>query len=84
MDRNMKEIGLITFHRTLNYGSLLQTFATLLCLKNNGANVELIDYRCSALEKREGLTFSKGFKNKIKSLLNWKKESTLMVFVQIF
>ena len=69
----MKEIGLITFHRTLNYGSLLQTFATLLCLKNNGANVELIDYRCSALEKREGLSFSKGFKNKLKSLLNWKK-----------
>lgn len=53
------KIGLITFHTALNYGAVLQTFATYTILKKMGNDVEIIDYHAPFNEKR----FSpKGFK----------------------
>ena len=49
----MSKIGLITIHDTVNYGSLLQTYATCRMLRQLGHDAELIDYRCEAIEKRE-------------------------------
>lgn len=41
----MKTVGLLTMHRPINYGSALQTWATLKLLDNLGYNAEIIDYR---------------------------------------
>lgn len=48
-----KRIGIITFHRTTNFGSLLQTFALYYSIRKFGFECQIIDYRCPALEKRE-------------------------------
>ena len=40
----MKKIGLITIHDTLNYGSLLQTYALYKAIESLGVEIELIDY----------------------------------------
>lgn len=41
----MKKIGLITYHASHNYGSVLQTYAMQELLKNNfGNDVEIIDF----------------------------------------
>lgn len=39
-----KKIGILTFHKSLNYGSVLQAFALVQNLKNMGFNTEIIDY----------------------------------------
>lgn len=40
----MKKIAYITFHRSVNYGSFLQAYATQTVLKGKGYDVKLIDY----------------------------------------
>lgn len=49
----MKKIGLITIHDTLNYGSLLQTYALYKAIESLGVEIELIDYKCKAIMDRE-------------------------------
>ena len=44
-------IGIITFHRAVNYGAVLQCFALQQALDNIGAENEVIDYRCEFIEK---------------------------------
>lgn len=39
-----KKIGIITFHNSVNYGALLQTYALSRVLANEGFIVEIIDY----------------------------------------
>ncbi len=41
---DIKKIGIITFHRSHNYGAVLQAYALLTTLKKMGHNVEIIDY----------------------------------------
>lgn len=43
----MKKIGTITFHESINYGALLQTYALQYYLINQGYDSEVIDYRNS-------------------------------------
>lgn len=50
-----KEIGLITFHRTTNFGSSLQMYGLYKKIESLGYLCEVIDYRCPAIEKRENL-----------------------------
>lgn len=38
------KIGILTYHRAHNYGAMLQTYALLSYLRNNGHDVEIIDY----------------------------------------
>lgn len=38
------KIGIITFHRATNCGAALQTFGLFKFLKNNGHNVEIVDF----------------------------------------
>lgn len=40
----MKKIGLITWHSLENYGSVLQTYALYTIIKENGYDVEIINY----------------------------------------
>ena len=49
----MKKIGIITIHDTLNYGSLLQTYALYKAIESLGVEIELIDYKCKAIMDRE-------------------------------
>ena len=41
----MKNIGIITFHCSYNYGSVLQAYALQKYLIKQGYNVKIIDYR---------------------------------------
>lgn len=51
----MKEkIGILTFQNTLNYGAILQSYALYRVLSEEGHDVEVIDYRCPAIEGNEG------------------------------
>jgi len=43
-------IGIITFHRAVNYGAVLQCFALQQTLDNIGVDNEVIDYRCKFIE----------------------------------
>ena len=47
----MKKIGTITFHNSINYGAILQTYALQKCLTDLGYDSEVIDYRNSYLIK---------------------------------
>lgn len=38
------KIGILTYHRAHNYGAMLQAYALLSYLRNNGHDVEIIDY----------------------------------------
>lgn len=40
----MKKVGIVTFHRSYNYGSVLQAYALQKYLMNNGFDVKTIDY----------------------------------------
>lgn len=43
-------VGIITFHRAINYGAVLQTYALQRALKHIGVASEVIDYRTSSIE----------------------------------
>lgn len=69
------KIGILTFHRALNYGAVLQCFALQEALKSIGHEVRIIDYRPPYLESyRNGLSFyafskASGLIQKIKYVL---------------
>lgn len=44
-------IGILTFHNALNYGAVLQTYATQKLFEHLGHKVEVIDYRNVAIEE---------------------------------
>lgn len=51
----MPKVGLITFHRSTNFGSYLQAYALYRKICDLGCDCEVIDYHCPAVEEREGL-----------------------------
>ena len=46
----MRSIGLITYHHTTNFGSLLQTYALYKTVTQMGYNCKVIDYRNDAVK----------------------------------
>lgn len=70
-------IGILTFHRSINYGSVLQTWALQHVLKKNGINSEVIDYepRMYKLLYESNAINAVGIKSKIKKLLQFKKKT---------
>lgn len=48
----MKKIGILTYHRVFNFGSLLQTYALQKYLEDKGQAVEVIDYYPERLQKK--------------------------------
>lgn len=46
----MKKIATITFHRAINFGAVLQTYALQHFITECGADCEVLDYRCKYLE----------------------------------
>lgn len=49
----MKKIGILTYHRVFNFGSLLQTYALQNYLEQKNCDVEVIDYYPYRLQKKE-------------------------------
>ena len=47
------KIGLITFHDTTNFGSLLQTYGLYKKVQELGYNIDVIDYQCESIVRRE-------------------------------
>ena len=45
------KVGILTFHRADNYGAVLQTYALFMQCCAMGYDVEVIDYRCNAIER---------------------------------
>lgn len=45
------KVGIITFHRAINYGAVLQCLALQKVVKKLGHECEVIDYECLPLEK---------------------------------
>ena len=80
------KIGILTFHRAINYGAVLQCFALSEYLNSLGHDVRVIDYRPPYLGKhREGFNFKalinpnikKTAKYTIWSLVNLKSRRRL-------
>lgn len=59
----MTKVGILTYHKTTNYGALLQAFALQSKLNELGADAEIINYHCKNIEKREMISFPKPGKN---------------------
>lgn len=84
------KIGILTFHRALNYGAVLQCYALFETLKNMGHDVEVIDYRPPYIEKYRKLFYKREFKKmsvakKIDTLLKlpltyWSKRKAIKAF----
>lgn len=52
------KIGILTFHRAINYGAVLQAYALKETLKSLGHDAWVIDYRQPKVEKVDRPTFS--------------------------
>ena len=50
------KIGILTFHNALNYGAVLQCYATQEIIRSMGHDVEVIDYHNVAIEKNYSLS----------------------------
>lgn len=46
----MKKVGILTFHRAINYGAVLQAYALRDAIISLGFECEIIDYRCPKIE----------------------------------
>ncbi len=84
----MDKTGIITFHETTNFGSLLQTFGLYKAIENLGYECEVIDYKCESIQRRELPTLfriPKSIKDFAKMLLidtkAWKKLNALNHFL---
>lgn len=49
------KIGILTFQRTSNFGSMLQAFALCKAVRDLGYDCDIVDYTCVAVEDREAL-----------------------------
>lgn len=68
------KIGILTFHRAINFGAVLQCYALYRTLSDMGHDVEVIDYRPAYIEKYRKPLYWNDFKkqrllSKIKTLL---------------
>jgi hypothetical protein len=64
--KDMKKIGILTFHKSINYGSVLQCWALKNLLENHGYYVEVIDYEPKVYNRMYGVYI----KGKVKHNLN--------------
>ena len=67
-------IGIITFHRAINYGAVLQTYALQKYLNISNYDAEVIDYRCEHMENfyKTFTIKDKSVKQIIRGMLNFK------------
>lgn len=65
--RDMKKIGILTFHRAYNFGAVLQSYAVQQAIRSISDDVDacIIDYRCNRIES---WFHSKTIKSKLKNV----------------
>ena len=63
-----KKIEVITLHRIVNYGSVLQAYATQYVLENMGYDVEFLDYYPERMHLLGMLKRIKNKNNKLKKI----------------
>ena len=71
------KIGILTFHRALNYGALLQTYALQKVISGFDVKSEIIDYRNPIIEeayRNKGFWERKGAIDKLRYILHRKNE----------
>jgi len=72
----MKKIGILTFHRSINYGAQLQAYALQKTVSDLGADCELVDYICPAVTdpyKPIYINKKDPVKTLLKSLVMWNR-----------
>lgn len=73
-----KRIGIVTYHRAINYGAILQVYALQKKIKELGAKCVILDYRNKRLEnkhKRRRISDCNNVKDVIKFLLLSKNQN---------
>lgn len=58
-------IGILTFHRAINYGAVLQCYALYKTLTDMGHDVEVIDYRPYSIEKDRTFFRKRKYKSRV-------------------
>ena len=66
-------VGILTFHRAVNYGACLQAYALKKYIEGKKIDVSIIDYRSKYIEDLYNNPFSKGLsiKTKLKNAMTW-------------
>lgn len=59
----MGRVGILTFHRALNFGAVLQCYALQKSISKAGVDCEVIDYRCKFIEDYYVPLWKKFFKS---------------------
>lgn len=74
-----RKIGILTFHKSINYGSVLQAWALQKMISLLGYQSEIIDYEPKEYYKIYGtkVLASVDFKRKVKTLLKFRKKEKL-------
>lgn len=74
-DKVLKKIrtATITFHKAINYGAILQTYALQQSILNLGIDNDVINYDCKSISNEYKLIKTKSIKSFIKSLMALKK-----------
>lgn len=67
----MSKIGILTFHNVVNYGGVLQSYALQEFLKNNGYDVEIINYQSKHIKENNKLIKVSSVKEAIKSIITF-------------
>ena len=75
-----KKVGIITLHRVVNYGSVLQTYALQEKIKSLGYKVEVIDYFPEKLTMLGMLKRIKKKKKKLKKSLVIRTAARVVIF----
>lgn len=67
------KIGVITFHRAINYGAVLQTYALQKRINEKGYKCEVIDYQCDAFKDgyKAFKIYSKSLKGIVSSIIQY-------------
>lgn len=63
------KIGILTFHKAISYGAVLQAYALQNFLSELGIDNEIIDYKCEYMINRYQKTFRRTGKNPLKDFL---------------
>lgn len=66
-----KKVGILTFHRAINYGAVLQAYALKETVQGYGLDCDIIDYYCPAVEDGYYKAFTKNdrLKTKIRKII---------------
>lgn len=75
MNNKVIKIGIITFHKPINYGSILQAWALQKVFQNNGYYSEIIDYEPQELKHlyETSIKDARGFKRIVKRMFLFRR-----------